>query len=77
MKNIILNPVRETIRKYSDRNAFYINGVYYTYRQLSERISAIRTVIRSAQKDEQIWGLALHDDLNTYASIFADRKSVV
>ena len=67
----ILNPVRETIRNHADRKAFYINGTYYTYLQLAERISAIRTVIRSADKQEQIWGLALHDDLNTYASIFA------
>ena len=67
----ILNPVREAIGKYGARNAFFIDGMYYTYRQLAERISAIRSVIRAAEKDEKIWGLALHDDLNTYASIFA------
>lgn len=67
----ILQPIRGAIRKYSNRNAFYIDGAYYTYTKFAERISAIRTVIRSADKDEQIWGLALHDDLNTYASIFA------
>ncbi len=67
----ILKPVRESIAKYSDRNAFYIDGTYYTYRQFAERVSAIRTVIRAAAKNEQIWGLSLHDDLNTYASIFA------
>lgn len=67
----ILTPVREAIAQYQNRPAFYINGVFYTYKQLSERISAIRTIIRSARRDEQIWGLALHDDLYTYASIFA------
>lgn len=67
----ILNPLRSSIAQYSDRNAFFIDGSYYTYRQFAERVSAIRSVIRAAEKDEQIWGLSLHDDLNTYASIFA------
>ena len=71
MKENILISVRETIRQYGDKNAFYIDGTYYTYRQFAECISAIRSVIRRAEKNEQIWGLALHDDLNTYASIFA------
>lgn len=67
----ILKPLREAMHDYSDRNAFYINGTYYTYQHFAERISTIRSVIRTAEKNEQIWGLALHDDLNTYASIFA------
>ena len=67
----ILRPVRESIANYGERNAFYIDGTYYTYRQFAERVSAIRGVIRAAKKNEQIWGLSLHDDLNTYASIFA------
>lgn len=67
----ILISLSNSIAQHSDRNAFYIDGMYYTYRQFAERISAIRGVIRDAEKDEQIWGLALHDDLNTYASIFA------
>jgi len=72
----ILVPVRESIRKFADRNAFYINGTFYTYRQFGERISAIRAEIRRSaygvgRKDEQIWGLAIQDNLDTYASIFA------
>ena len=68
---LILTPVCNALWNCCERNAFYINGVYYTYTQFAERISAIRSVIRAAEKNEQIWGLALHDDLNTYASIFA------
>ena len=70
LSNILL-PFANTAADYMDRCAFYINGVYYTYHQFVERISAIRSFIRTAGNDEQIWGLALHDDLNTYASIFA------
>lgn len=69
--NHILQPFSDSIAKYPDRNAFFIDGTYYTYRQFSERISAIRGVIRAATLDEPIWALHLHDDLNTYASIFA------
>ena len=67
----ILLPLKNILRNYSSLNSFYINGYFYTYRQFANRISAIRSVIRSAEKNEKIWGLALHDDLNTYASIFA------
>lgn len=67
----ILNPVCDSIRNYPDRNAFYIQDEAYTYRQFAERISAIRGAIRAAAVDEQIWGLAIQDNLDTYASIFA------
>lgn len=67
----ILKPVRESIRKYPKRNAFYIQDEAYTYRQFAERISAIRSIIRTAAIDEQIWGLAIQDNLDTYAAIFA------
>ena len=67
----ILPPLRESIVRFPNCNAFYIDGTYYSYRQFAERVSPIRGVIRAAEKNEQIWGLALHDDLNTYASIFA------
>lgn len=71
----ILTPVRESIRKYPERNAFYIQDEAYTYRQFAERVSAIRMAIRTKEKglrtEEQIWGLAIWDNLNTYAAIFA------
>lgn len=67
----ILQLLTDSIHRFADLNAFCIEGVYYTYCQLAERISAIRRVIRSAEIDEPIWALHLHNDLNTYASIFA------
>ncbi len=59
------------MKEFADKNAFFIAGKFYTYCQLAEHISAIRSVIRTAELDEPIWALHLHDDLNTYASIFA------
>ena len=65
-KHEILTPVRNSIANYPDRNAFYIGGTYYTYRQFAERVSAIRGEIRKATKNEQIWGLSLHDNLMSW-----------
>lgn len=67
----ILIPVSESIRQYADRPAFYIQDTTYTYSQFGERIAAIRDYVRSAEKDEQIWGLRIGDNLDTYAAIFA------
>lgn len=67
----ILTPFCDSVHRYADRNAFYIDGTYYSYRQLTERISAIRGIVRSAETDEQVWGLRIGDNLNTYAAIFA------
>lgn len=70
-KENILNPLLCSICKQQNRPAFYIDGQFYTYHQLAERISSIRFVIQTATKEEQIWALAIHDDLDTYASILA------
>ncbi len=70
-KNNILEPTQESICCHTDRNAFFIDGTYYTYRQFAERIASIRYGIQTTVSDEQIWALAIHDDIDTYASIFA------
>ncbi|MBQ0088253.1 MAG: AMP-binding protein, partial [Prevotellaceae bacterium] len=67
----ILNEIKCCILMHSSRNAFVIKNCDYTYRQFAERISAIRGVIRDAEVAEQIWGLAIQDNLDTYASIIA------
>lgn len=67
----ILQLVRESIRNYPNRPAFYIQDEAYSYRLLAERISAIRGVVRVAAVDEPIWGLAIQDNLDTYAAIIA------
>ena len=67
----ILAPFQQAIRDYSECNAFFIEGAYYTYRQFAERVSTIRNIICGIKSNESIWGLALHNDIDTYASIFA------
>ena len=70
-EDYILKSFRFSIAECEDKNAFLIEGVNYTYRQFTQRISAIREQIRDLQSSEQIFALAIHDDLDTYASIFA------
>ena len=54
-----------------ERWAFCISEKSYTYNQFAHRISSIREQIRDLQSNEQIFALAIHDDLDTYATIFA------
>ena len=70
-EDYILKPFRFSIAECEDKNAFWIESVNYTYRQFTQRISSIREQICDLQSSEQIFALAIHDDLDTYASIFA------
>jgi D-alanine--poly(phosphoribitol) ligase subunit 1 len=64
--------LQQSLTKHSKRNAFSINGVFYTYSQLATVISKIRKAIQSGTHEtEKIVGLIANDDLETYASIFA------
>lgn len=68
--DVIANFVRNAT-KFSDRNAFLINDVFYTYGEFWNRISIIRAGIQETVKDSEIVGIVAHDHIDTYASIFA------
>lgn len=64
--------LQQAIKQNSNRNAFLINGAFYTYTDLAVAISKIRKEIRSVtHTTEKIIGLVANDDLETYAAIFA------
>ena len=68
----ILSKIQDSIEKYSENNAFFINNVFYTYFDLAIEISKIRKSIQLSIDDtEQIIGLISNDDLETYSSIIA------
>jgi len=68
----ILSKIQDSIEKYSENNAFFINNVFYTYLDLAIVISKIRKSIQLSIDDtEQIIGLIANDDLETYSSIIA------
>ena len=70
-KSQILNEVHEMLKTRAGHPAFFISGAFYTYHQFAERISAIRLTIRALHTGEPVFALAFHDDLDSYASIFA------
>ena len=68
---IVLQPLLKSLQSQAQRNAFFIDGKFYTYSQFAERISATRTALAGVKGGHKIIGLAIHDDLDTYAAIFA------
>lgn len=67
----VLIPIRYSFETFADRNAFCIAGEFYTYRELACRVSAIRNQLQGYSGKAQIFPLAIHDDIDTYASIIA------
>ena len=65
----VLSPIVEYL--HSKNQAFFIKGMSYSYCELAERVSAIRLAINEWKTKEQVVALAIHDDLDTYASILA------
>jgi D-alanine--poly(phosphoribitol) ligase subunit 1 len=66
----VLDPFLDVIKKFPNENAFCINGIFYTYKQLGEYISKIRSAINTTRENINI-GLVVNDSIETYASIFA------
>ena len=64
--------LQDSINKYADHNAFFINGVFYSYHDLAVVISKIRKSIQINTNDsEKIIGLVANDDIETYSAIIA------
>jgi amino acid adenylation domain-containing protein len=70
-KKHIVDPLFSVISSFPAKNAFFINGVFYTYQQFGEHISKIRFALKELPGDDIHIGLVANDDLETYASIFA------
>lgn len=66
----MLQALYNSLHIHENRNAFCINGKYYTYKQLLCLVSKVRYRIKESVP-EKIVGLVANDDLETYASILA------
>lgn len=64
--------LQNSIDKYAERNAFFINGIFYKYSYFAEIISGIRNSIKfkTAETEKNI-GVVANDDIETYAAIIA------
>ena len=69
--SLILNCIREEIRKNPSNNAFCIDEEYYTYTQFGQCVSKVRTALQGCYNHNSKVGLVINDDLETYASIIA------
>ena len=67
----ILFPLIKVIQNKGPLNAFCINETFYSYKELGQRISAIRDELMQVEHGNPCVGLVINDDLDTYASIFA------
>lgn len=70
-QKVILDPLLKSINLYSDRNAFFINDKYYSYKEFGKSIFKIRESLQNLDNKENLIGLVLNDDLETYSSIFS------
>lgn len=69
--NQVLEPVFKNINSFAERNAFFINEKYYTYKVFGQKIATIRNLLQSKNYSNNKVGLVINDDIETYASIFA------
>jgi D-alanine--poly(phosphoribitol) ligase subunit 1 len=67
----VLQPFTLAVKQHADKSAFCINGVFYSYRQFSETVSAIREAVKELEADDVNIGLVANDDIETYAAIIA------
>lgn len=67
----VIEPLLSVFKRFSKQNAFCINEVFYSYKQLSDAISSIRAEVKNLNIQDNYIGLIANDDLQTYASIFA------
>ena len=65
----VINPLLNTLVQHKEKRAFCIDDKFYTYGDLAKAISKIRHALRGVA--EKNIALAVNDDLETYASIFA------
>ncbi len=70
-QNHILHRIVSSANQYANNNAFCINEVFYSYRHLSEVISAIRGELKKLPDEYLNIGIVANDDIETYAAIIA------
>ena len=66
----VLKAIDDSIGRFGCRNAFCINGKFYSYSDFRHRVNAVRKAITNSGNGEAV-GLVPNDDLDTYASIVA------
>lgn len=69
---LLFSYLQKSINTFQNKNAFFINGAFYTYYNFAIAISKIRKSIQHYTSEaEKNIGLVTNDDLETYAAIIA------
>ncbi len=69
---MILNEFIRSFQKNGEKKAFCIDETFYSYKKLLARINSIRKEIQAyIPESENNVAIIAHDDIDTYASIFA------
>lgn len=67
-----LQSIYDSCITHPDRNAFCINDRFYTYREFIKYVASYCEYIKSGiNKDEKLVGVLTHNDIETYAILFA------
>lgn len=67
--NDLVGDITKAFDKYASNNAFVIDDISYTYKQLSESVDKISSFINS--REDKVIGIIAENKLETYASILA------
>ena len=67
----MLNSIINSLKKNSHRNAFCIDGKFYTYQNFADRVSEIQALLAHTSRTEKNVGIITYNDIYTYASIYA------
>lgn len=68
-QNDLIGDITKAFDKYAANHAFVINGVAYTYEQLSAAVCNISSLLSS--REDKVIGILAEDRLETYAAILA------
>lgn len=68
----MLHKVIRSIESFGHRNAFCIDGNYYTYNDFADSVGRIISTLRESNcEQEKLIGVMAYNDIETYASIYA------
>ena len=68
----MLSKINEAFDHYKNRNAFCINGKYFSYSKFYSKVKNIYNILKEHNTNaDQLVGIYLSDDIYTYASIIA------
>ncbi len=67
----MLNSIINSFKRNSLRNAFCIDGKFYTYKNFSDKVSEIQALLARSECPNKNVGIITYNDIETYASIYA------